>query len=152
MGIRGEGRFDAEPTSGVFIMELNGLFDGEIVAGLFLFEQSHTVDLLDKEAAATIEDGEFRTIDLNEAVVDATGKKGSHGVLNGGDTDIGIIGMGNHRATGCIDNIFCQSRYDGLSRQVNTLHLQTMTGRSGKESSSQFETCMETLAAEGKGS
>ena len=149
-GVSGQRRLNAKPTACSLIVILDGLLDGKIIAGGILLEQPDTIELLDEEAATAVKDGEFRAIDLYEAVVDATSKESSHGMLYGRDSDAGIVGMGNHCAAGSVNDVFCQSRYDGLSWQVYALYLQAMTRRGGKESGSQFKTRVEAFAAERK--
>ena len=53
-----------------------------------LLLQSHLLNLLHKGQCASVEDGHFGTIQLNEAVVDAAGIKRCHSVFDGAYLDV----------------------------------------------------------------
>ena len=59
----------------------------EVLLCLLLL-QSHLLNLLHKGQCASVEDGHFGTIQLNEAVVDAAGIKRCHSVFDGAYLDV----------------------------------------------------------------
>ena len=143
-------RLDAEPAARLLVVILYGFLNGEVVAGFVLLEEAYAVNLLHIEAAAAVEDGKFGTIDLNEAVVDATSIEGGHGVFYRGDANIFVVGMCDYGAARGVDYIFGKGRDDGFAGEVNALNLQTGAGRGGKEGDREFEAGVKAFAAEGK--
>ena len=138
-------REDAKPRTCLLIAVLQGFGNGEIVAGSVLFEQSYAEDFLHIIAAAAVEDGKFRTVDLYQTVVDTAGKEGGHGMFDGGNADVAISDDGTSRG---IDHTICQRRYDWFAGKVDTLHLKTMAYGGSKEGNCQVESGMQTLAAQ----
>lgn len=146
----GEGSFNAQPAAALRVAILDGVRDGEVVTGLVLLKESDAANLLDEVSAAAVENGELGAIDLDEAVVDAAGKECGHGVLYGGNANVVVARKRDNGAARGVDNILGKGCDDGLTGEIDALHLKAKACGGREECGRKVEACMETLAAKGE--
>ena len=138
---------DGDDRTGVLILHLDLLADDVIVLGSVLLFDAHLTDLLDIFDGRAVEDGELRTIDLNQTVVDAEGIEGRKTMLNG--RALGIA-LSEHCAALGVDDILCDGIDHRLTFEVDTLNLVARILRGWIERDRQVQTCVQPLAEQGE--
>ena len=91
-----------------------------IILRCVLFFYPHTIDLLDIHDGRTVENWEFRTVDLYQTVVHAQSIECRKAVFNGRHAHIAV---GQNCSALRVDNTLCQGIDNGLSFQIDSLYL-----------------------------
>ena len=117
----------------------------EITTFGLLFAQADSLYFAHIEHRTTVEDGKFRPVDLDEAVVDAHGHQGGHGVFDGGNA---TIGCPHHGAARSVDHVFGQGHNFGLSFEIYATNAVAVIFVGGMKSDSEVETGVQSLTGE----
>lgn len=121
--------------------------DDIVIFGCVLLNDAHLFDFLHIHGGTTVEDGEFGTVDLNEAVVDAHCIQGSQPVFDGRDADIAHSEYGTSLG---IDYFLGNGIDDGLFFQIDSLNFISVVFRCGIESHRQAQAGVQSFSAEGE--
>ena len=75
------GRFDPDPGSGLFVMDLNGLAQSQILALRILLHKGITPEGFDIIAGAAVQDRDLDVVDVNDGIVDSHARQGGQDML-----------------------------------------------------------------------
>ena len=117
-----------------------------VLFGILLL-QTHLLYLFDDRQSASVKDGHLRTIKLDEAVVNATGIEGSHGML---DCAYLYFILYKYSASLRIAYQLGIAVDDGLTFEVCALDLISMILACRTEDSCDVLSCMQAFALQGK--
>ena len=131
----------------LLVLDFNLLANDVEVLGGVLFNDTHLLNALHILDGRAVEDGELRTIDLDETVVDAQSIERSHTVFYRRYT---YVTLTEHGAALGVCHIFSNGFDDGFTLHVDTLNLiaRILWGR--VEGYCQVQTCMQAFAIERK--
>ena len=102
-----------------WVLNLYLMLDNIVVFRSILLFDSNLVDFLYILSSRAIEDRELRTVNLNQAVVDAKGIKGCHTMFYSRNADVAFA---KHGTTLSINHFLCDSVYNRSAFKVGTLN------------------------------
>ena len=140
-------RLHAQARSGDLIVVFKRFGHLEITTFGLLFAQTDALEFAHIEHGAAVEDGKFRTVDFDQAVVHFPGIERSHSVLDRGDAAFGSAHDGAARG---VDHVFGQRNDLGMSVQVDATNEIAVIFCGGMESDGEVKTGVQSLTGKGE--
>ena len=138
---------DGDARTRSLVFHLNLMPNDVVIFGYALLLDAHTLNLFHIHDGRTIENGEFRAVNLYETVVDTHSVERRKAMLYGGNA---YIAIGKYSAALRVYHPFGQRIDDGLTFQINSLYLIACVFGCRIEGYREAQSGMQAFAIQGK--